>query len=134
MPAAIRVMHVGLGPIGASIVQHVAARPGLKIVGAVDVDAAKVGRDIGDVAGLSRRLGDLGYGIYLLHGLLLFATLHFAVGENRAVLWSDAQHAALLTALAPVVVVLAHAAFRWVEAPAMAQTGRLVAWWRARHP
>ena len=50
-------MHVGLGPIGASIVQHVAARPGLKIVGAVDVDAAKVGRDIGDVAGLSRRLG-----------------------------------------------------------------------------
>jgi 4-hydroxy-tetrahydrodipicolinate reductase len=55
MPS-IRVLHFGLGPIGASIVQQVAVRPGFKIVGAVDVDAAKIGRDLGDVAGLSRRL------------------------------------------------------------------------------
>lgn len=80
----------------------------------------------------SRRLGDLGYGIYLLHGLLLFTTLHFAVGESHAVLWSATQHWALLTALSPVVVLLAHAAFRWVEAPAMAQTERLVTWLRTR--
>ena len=55
MPS-IRVLHFGLGPIGASIVKQVAARPGFKIVGAVDVDAAKVGRDLGDIAGLSKRL------------------------------------------------------------------------------
>ena len=30
---------------------------GFKIVGAIDVDPAKVGRDLGDVAGLTRRLG-----------------------------------------------------------------------------
>src|SRR5262245_56755457 len=53
----IRVMHFGLGPIGASVVQQVLTKPGLKIVGAVDVDPAKAGRDIGDVAGLNRRLG-----------------------------------------------------------------------------
>src|SRR3954469_24896614 len=53
----IRVLHFGLGPIGSSIVKQVAARPGLKIVGAVDVDPAKAGRDLGDVAGLPRRLG-----------------------------------------------------------------------------
>ena len=56
MPA-IRVLHFGLGPIGAAIVKQVAGRPGLKIVGAIDIDAAKVGRDLGDVVGLSRRLG-----------------------------------------------------------------------------
>src|SRR5216684_236985 len=53
----IRVLHFGLGPIGAAIVKQVARRPGFKIVGAIDIDAAKVGRDLGDVVGLSRRLG-----------------------------------------------------------------------------
>src|ERR1700688_78137 len=53
----IRVLHFGLGPIGASIVRQVAAKPGVKIVGGVDIDPAKAGRDLGDVAGLSRRLG-----------------------------------------------------------------------------
>jgi 4-hydroxy-tetrahydrodipicolinate reductase len=53
---AIRVVHVGLGPIGAGIVKQVAARKGLSIVGAVDVDPAKVGRDLGEVVGADRRL------------------------------------------------------------------------------
>jgi hypothetical protein len=53
----IRVMHFGLGPIGAAVVQQVAKKSGLKIVGAVDLDAAKAGRDLGDVVGLNERLG-----------------------------------------------------------------------------
>src|SRR6202171_933341 len=53
----IRVLHFGLGPIGAAIVKQVAGRPGFKIVGAIDIDAAKVGRDLGDVVGLGKRLG-----------------------------------------------------------------------------
>src|SRR5213596_1459445 len=53
----IRVMHFGLGPIGAAIVKQIANRPGFKIVGAIDIDPAKVGRDLGDVVGLPKRLG-----------------------------------------------------------------------------
>jgi len=49
-------MHFGLGPIGAAIVKQVAARPGFKIVGAIDIDPAKADRDLGDVVGLPRRL------------------------------------------------------------------------------
>ena len=56
MPS-IRVLHFGLGPIGAAIVNQVATRPGFKIVGAIDIDTAKAGRDVGDVVGLSKRLG-----------------------------------------------------------------------------
>ena len=52
----IRVMHFGLGPIGVAIVKQVAARPGFKIVGAIDIDPAKVDRDLGDIVGLPRRL------------------------------------------------------------------------------
>ena len=52
----IRVLHYGLGPIGAAVVKQVAERRGFKIVGAVDIDPAKVGRDLGQVAGVGRAL------------------------------------------------------------------------------
>src|SRR5258705_10591194 len=58
----IRVMHFGLGPIGAAILKQISARSGFKVVGGVDVDPAKIGRDLGDVAGLSSRLGIKGWG------------------------------------------------------------------------
>src|SRR4051795_3814575 len=54
--APIRVLHYGLGPIGAAVVKQVAQRRGFKIVGAVDIDPAKAGRDLGEVAGLGRSL------------------------------------------------------------------------------
>ncbi len=56
MPTKIRVMHVGLGPIGAAVLKQVASRRGFQIVAAVDVDPHKVGRDAGDVGGLGRVL------------------------------------------------------------------------------
>jgi hypothetical protein len=52
----IRVLHFGLGPIGVGVVKQVASRKGFKIVGAVDIDPGKVGRDLGAVAGLGRDL------------------------------------------------------------------------------
>ena len=55
--SSIRVVHFGLGPIGAAVAKEIAARPGFKIVGGIDTDPAKVGRDLGDVVGLPRRLG-----------------------------------------------------------------------------
>jgi 2,4-diaminopentanoate dehydrogenase len=52
----IRVMHVGLGPIGAGVVRQVAERKGFRIVGAADIDPAKEGRDLGEIAGVGRPL------------------------------------------------------------------------------
>ena len=52
----IRVLHFGLGPIGAAVVRQVAARKGFRIVGAVDIDPAKAGRDLGVVADVGRPL------------------------------------------------------------------------------
>ena len=51
----IRVMHVGLGPIGAAVAGQLLARRGFQIVGAVDIDPQKAGRDLGEVLGLERR-------------------------------------------------------------------------------
>jgi 4-hydroxy-tetrahydrodipicolinate reductase len=48
----IRVMHVGLGPIGAAVARQLATRKGFRIVAAVDIDPSKVGREVGNVAEL----------------------------------------------------------------------------------
>jgi len=53
----IRVMHFGLGPIGVAVLRQVATRKGFKAVGGIDIDPAKVGKDLGEIAGLDRKLG-----------------------------------------------------------------------------
>jgi hypothetical protein len=53
---AIRVLMYGLGPIGAAVARQIVSRKGFQIVGAVDIDRAKIGLDLGDVIGLDKRL------------------------------------------------------------------------------
>lgn len=48
---ATRIICYGLGPIGQGIARLAALRPGIVIVGAVDVDPAKLGRDLGELLG-----------------------------------------------------------------------------------
>jgi hypothetical protein len=52
----VRVALYGLGPIGAMVARQLAKRDGFRIVGAIDVDPAKVGRDVSEIVGLERRL------------------------------------------------------------------------------
>ena len=53
---AIRVVLVGLGPIGAAVGKQLAERKGFQIVGAVDIDPLKIGKDAGEVMEMGRRL------------------------------------------------------------------------------
>lgn len=57
MSAKIRVIQYGLGPIGCAMARHVLEREKLELVGGVDVAPAKIGKDVGEVIGLDRRLG-----------------------------------------------------------------------------
>ncbi|MBM3450539.1 MAG: dihydrodipicolinate reductase [Armatimonadetes bacterium] len=55
MTTPLRVVQYGLGPIGLGVTRFLLDRaPRLQIVGAVDVDPQKVGRDVGELAGTSR--------------------------------------------------------------------------------
>jgi hypothetical protein len=51
----IRVVQFGVGPIGASIVRLMRQKPSLEILGAVDKDPLKAGRDLGEIAGAHDR-------------------------------------------------------------------------------
>lgn len=51
MRKKIRVVQYGVGPIGASIARLMRTKHALEIVGAIDADPAKIGKDLGEVAG-----------------------------------------------------------------------------------
>ena len=53
----IRVVQYGMGPIGCQCVRQMSKRVGLEIVGGIDIDPAKTGKDVGVVAEVGRPLG-----------------------------------------------------------------------------
>jgi len=53
----IRVIHYGLGPIGIATAKLVLTKSGMEIVGAVDIDKAMVGKDLGEIVGTKEPLG-----------------------------------------------------------------------------
>ncbi len=62
MVDAIKVVQYGLGPIGietARTVLEKAAEGKLELVGAIDIDPAKAGKDVSEILGLSERTGVL---------------------------------------------------------------------------
>jgi peptidoglycan/LPS O-acetylase OafA/YrhL len=79
----------------------------------------------------SRMLGEMTYGIYLLHGMLLFFVFRVLVGD-AAVKMSVTGHWLLLMSLTPPLLLICYACFRWIEAPAMRGPGKLLGWLRMR--
>lgn len=57
MQKPIRVAQMGMGPIGLKVTQFLAERSRLELVAAIDTDPQKVGRDVGELAGLPEPLG-----------------------------------------------------------------------------
>ncbi len=52
-----RVVMYGLGPIGSSVARLVLERSNLELVGGVDIDPAKKGKDLGQVVGVGKAIG-----------------------------------------------------------------------------
>ncbi len=52
MEKKIRCIQIGLGPIGNRTTRYLAARRHIDLMGGVDVDPVKVGRDLGELAGI----------------------------------------------------------------------------------
>jgi 2,4-diaminopentanoate dehydrogenase len=53
----ITVAQYGIGPIGAEIARLLLTKPWIQVVGAVDIDPQKIGKDLGEVIGLGRSVG-----------------------------------------------------------------------------
>ncbi len=57
MQKKICAVQFGCGPIGCAVAKLALQRPDIKLVGAVDIDKEKVGRDLGELIGLDKKLG-----------------------------------------------------------------------------
>lgn len=115
----IRAVQYGLGPIGCRIVEYAQERAGIELVGAVEVDPAMAGRDLGEAAGLGRRLGvtvsaDAGG---LLARLAPEVVLH-ATGSQLERVFD--QLAGIVRAGANVVSTCEQLAFPWRSHPRLA--------------
>jgi 4-hydroxy-tetrahydrodipicolinate reductase len=53
----IKVILYGVGEVGSRIARHLLEKEGIEIVGAIDMAKDKVGKDLGEVLGLGKRLG-----------------------------------------------------------------------------
>ena len=84
----IRVLCYGLGPIGLGIARLAAARPGIEIIGAVDVDPAKVGRDLGELLGVAP------LGVTITNNVAAAMAAGAASGAPRYELVANARHGA----------------------------------------
>jgi len=56
MSRDLKIIHIGLGPIGVGIANMVLAKDRLKIIGACDPETDNAGKDLGDVLGLGKKL------------------------------------------------------------------------------
>lgn len=53
----VKVILYGVGAVGSLIAKHLLQKEGIKIVGAIDIAEDKVGKDLGEILGLNRKLG-----------------------------------------------------------------------------
>jgi len=57
MSAPLRVVSFGLGPIGLAAARLALQKTSIQLVGAIDIDPAKVGKDLGDLLELGKKTG-----------------------------------------------------------------------------
>ncbi|MEO0586790.1 MAG: dihydrodipicolinate reductase [Planctomycetota bacterium] len=110
----------GLGPIGIESLRLLADKPWANVIGAVDIDPAKVGQDLGALTGCDRFNGK--------PVVASFAELVSAAGKPDVVLHTAGSRAAVsIEQITPMVEQGVHVAstceellFPWVTAPAEA--------------
>ncbi len=79
----------------------------------------------------SRALGELAYGIYLLHGLFLYVSFQFILGFSEAKALSPIMYWLVVVGVTPPLIVTCFFAYRYIEHPAMLSTNEFTAWIRA---
>ena len=80
----------------------------------------------------AQALGDASYGIYLLHGLVLYTTSNLLLGLEVASQLSVMAYWGVVMLCTVLLIPLCIMAFRWIEAPAIRSAPRISRWLEAR--
>jgi peptidoglycan/LPS O-acetylase OafA/YrhL len=77
---------------------------------------------------VSRLLGEMTYGIYLLHGMFLFILFRFVFGFSTAAGFSPLKHWIVIGGCVPILITLCFFTFKLIEAPSMRALPRASKW------
>ena len=80
----------------------------------------------------AQTLGDASYGIYLLHGLVLYTTFKLVLGTELTAKLSVMAYWGVVMLCTVLLIPLCIMAFRWIEAPAIKSAPRLSRWLQDR--
>ncbi len=80
---------------------------------------------------VSRAMGELSYGIYLVHGILLFTVFNLVIGTSSAKNLSPTDPWLVLIAAPPPLILGCFLPTKFIERPAMRKTNAVTAWFRS---
>jgi 4-hydroxy-tetrahydrodipicolinate reductase len=115
--ARLRAVSYGLGPIGLGIARLAHRRAGIELVGAIDIDPQKIGRDLGDLIGVGAIGATVSGDAAALAGARADIVLH-ATGSSLA--RTAPQLHAIMEAGANIVSTCEELAYPWAAAPQLA--------------
>ncbi len=81
---------------------------------------------------VSRSMGEMAYGIYLLHGILLFVIFKFCFGSTISSQLTPLQYWSVIILATPVLIFVCGLTFRLIEKPSMMRVGALTDWIRSK--
>ncbi len=76
----------------------------------------------------SRTLGEFAYGIYLLHGIILFITFNFILGLSFSRSLSAMTYWCVVVGITPALIITCFLAYKFIEFPAMQKTQSVTDW------
>ncbi len=82
----------------------------------------------------ARKLGEMAYSVYLLHGLVLYVTFNHIVGAAKSRMLSPMAHWAIVIGIVPALLLICQATFAAIEYPCMQETRNVTHWLRSRLP
>lgn len=80
----------------------------------------------------TRILGEMAYSIYLLHGIILFFSFRYILGQAGAIPLEPLHHWFTIFILTPVLICISFASFSMIEKPALERTSAVTEWLRAK--
>jgi peptidoglycan/LPS O-acetylase OafA/YrhL len=81
---------------------------------------------------VSRMLGEITYGIYLLHGMALYVTFSLIIGPAGSRVLSPTAHWMVVIGITPILIFVCFGVFRIIESPAM-RTSKIITSWFSSH-
>lgn len=80
---------------------------------------------------VSRLLGQISYGIYLLHGLLLYVTFHFVIGPRKAEKLSPLSYWNIIAGVCAILILLTCLTYYFIERPFLNSVNGVTNWTRS---